>query len=309
MQPVEWNHRGPAGHPRRNYPVRNASSVSSANPPYGRDRHPHPIPRRKRDPRSTSTLTPSRTRQTSAAMPPSTSGTPPSARRSSLRSTGTPAEIPSRPSSAAGRSSPRNTRNANPVCLFVYRTADGYSQTGAYNLDAPGFVQTSSASALELPCSVSQLRRSAARRARNLLPAHPEQPGGSTFNGSAAVKRSRILPGRHLRRRPDGCKRDQHRLRRRSGQTRTFWPPMGSGAFASAGLEHAAYFRNVFYYDPGRARAGSAQPRTGFSQLLHPQPRRRSRLPGTKTFTSAVPAATPAPEDSSKFRKIRPPRC
>jgi hypothetical protein len=145
---------------------------------------------------------------------------------------------------------PQKYQNANPV-LFVYWTADGYSQTGAYNLDAPGFVQTSSAWALgaalpsfssdgqppvelEIYCQLIQnnwwiyLNGSAAVNALGYFPADIYAGGQMAANATSVDYGGEVV-------------------------NQTFWPPMGSGAFASAGLEHAAYFRNIFYYDPGRA--------------------------------------------------------
>jgi hypothetical protein len=144
---------------------------------------------------------------------------------------------------------PEKYGHALPV-LFIFWTADNYASTGAYNLDAPGFVQTNGAwtigGALS-PASTQggqQMEIEAAvylyngnwwlymggLAAENTIGYYPT----SIYNGGAmATKATSVLFG---------------------GETvcRTVsWPAMGSGANASAGWQQAAYQRNIFYFPPG----------------------------------------------------------
>jgi hypothetical protein len=144
---------------------------------------------------------------------------------------------------------PTHYGHAMPV-LFIYWTADNYVSTGAYNLDAAGFVQTNGSwtigGALS-PVSVQggqQMEIEAAYYLYNgnwwlylggLAPdnAIGYYPTSLYAGGQMATNASEILYG---------------------GETicrSVSWPPMGSGAFAAAGWQQAAYQRNIFYFPTG----------------------------------------------------------
>jgi hypothetical protein len=139
----------------------------------------------------------------------------------------------------------------NQPVLFIYWTADNYNTTGAYNLDGPGFVQTNPAwpiggalspvstdggTQYEIEVAVYlfngnwwlYLGGTAAANAVGYFPT-------SIYNGGAMANHaSDFLMG---------------------GETvctgAGTWPGMGSGAFANAGWQHAAFQRDIFYFPTG----------------------------------------------------------
>lgn len=144
---------------------------------------------------------------------------------------------------------PYFTRTTNAV-LFVYWTANGYNGTGCFNLDCGAFVQTSNIVVLGAP----------------------NWPGPSTwggqqvefevewefFNGNwwlahnADANFVGYYPGSIYQ----GGQMSQYATVVAFGGeafsqvgVATAWPPMGSGAFASAGASYAAYQRSIAYLD------------------------------------------------------------
>jgi hypothetical protein len=139
-------------------------------------------------------------------------------------------------------------------CLFIYWTADGYQNTGCYNLDCAAFVQTNPNWTLGGPISPvsvaggTQVELTVAYylyqgvwwlylgglAANNVVGYYPASLYG---NGPMASSATSIDFG---------------------GETvdNTAWPPMGSGAFASAGYQQAAYQRDIQYFPP----TGGIQP-------------------------------------------------
>jgi hypothetical protein len=136
--------------------------------------------------------------------------------------------------------------HAQPV-LFIFWTADNYVSTGAYNLDAPGFVQTNGKWTIggalspvsvqggdqnEIEVAIFLLSGNwwlymGGLAAENAVGYYPTSLYGS---GQLATNATEILFG---------------------GETVTSavsWPPMGSGALASAGYGQAAYQRNIYYF-------------------------------------------------------------
>jgi hypothetical protein len=139
--------------------------------------------------------------------------------------------------------------HAQPV-LFIYWTADNYASTGAYNLDAPGFVQTNGSwtiggalspvstqggQQMEVEVGIYLFNGNwwlylGGLDASNTVGYFPTS---IYVGGQMATNATAILFG---------------------GETvcsSVSWPPMGSGAFASAGWQQAAYQRNIFYFPTG----------------------------------------------------------
>ncbi|MGW1075655.1 neprosin family prolyl endopeptidase [Streptomyces sp. NPDC002537] len=131
-------------------------------------------------------------------------------------------------------------------CLFIYWTADGYQNTGCYNHDCSAFVQTNSAWAFGGtlgPVSVSG-------GAQYELEVAWYLSGGNWWlylGGTSASNAVGYYPGSLYGGGPlagHGTDIDY------GGEVvnNVAWPPMGSGAFASAGWQFAAYHRDVYYY-------------------------------------------------------------
>jgi len=137
--------------------------------------------------------------------------------------------------------------------LFIYWTADGYQNTGCYNLDCTAFVQTnpawvfggtlspvSSAGGaqyeLEMGYYLYQgnwwlyLGGTDASHAVGYYPASQYQGGQLASNATDIDYGGEVVDV-------------------------TAWPAMGSGDFANAGWQYAAYQRDIYYYPS----AGGAQ--------------------------------------------------
>jgi hypothetical protein len=135
----------------------------------------------------------------------------------------------------------------NNSVTFIYWTADDYSSTGCYNLDCAAFVQTNSNWPLGGAWSIYST------------------PGGTQYEfqlqwklyqgnwwlflqGNGTFDAVGYYPGSIYR----GGQLSQYATEiDYGGETvgTTSWPPMGSGAFASAGWQQAAYQRAIFYTD------------------------------------------------------------
>jgi hypothetical protein len=148
--------------------------------------------------------------------------------------------------------------NHNQPVLFIYWTADNYQHTGAYNLDAAGFVQTNPAWTIggaltpvstdggtqyEIQVTVYLFQGNwwlylGGITAADAVGYFPP----SIYNGGAMVNHASIFE----------C----------GGETvcsgAGTWPGMGSGAFASTGWQHAAYQRDIYVFPTsGGAQYGS----------------------------------------------------
>ena len=146
--------------------------------------------------------------------------------------------------------------NTAKPCLFIYWTADGYTNTGNYNLDRAAFVQTNHAWTLGgslSPVSTYNgpqyelefawylyhgnwwlyLRGTSAQQAIGYYPT-------SLFAGGQLAT----------------CALDIDY----GGETvgTTSWPPMGSGHFPAEGFGKAAFHRNIYYYPTTGGSANSS---------------------------------------------------
>lgn len=140
---------------------------------------------------------------------------------------------------------PQMYHNTKP-CLFIYWTADDYGSTGCYNLTCNAFVQTNKNWAIGgalSPWSVAggpqyeldvafylyagnwwlYLGGEAAANAVGYYPTSIYR-GGAMASYAAEIDYGGEVVGT------------------------TSWPPMGSGAFAATGWQHAAYQRQVHYF-------------------------------------------------------------
>jgi Neprosin len=138
--------------------------------------------------------------------------------------------------------------NTNPV-FFIYWTADDYQTTGCYNLSCSAFVQTNSSWAIGGAISPSS------------VPGGQQQEievsyfltGGNWWlyvGGGAASNAVGYYPASIYR---GGAMATQAASIDYGGEVvgTTSWPPMGSGAFANTGYQHAAYQRNITYFPTG----------------------------------------------------------
>jgi len=146
--------------------------------------------------------------------------------------------------------------NATSPVLFIYWTADNYQQTGCYNLERPGFVQTNNAWPLGGALStISTLGEQQYELEAAYLFAQGNWwlfiggtdasnaigyfPGSIYNNGVMATGAAEIDYGGEV-------------------VGTTSWPPMGSGAFAADGWQKAAYQRDIFYYPADGSAAMNA---------------------------------------------------
>ncbi|HEY0205440.1 MAG TPA: neprosin family prolyl endopeptidase [Acetobacteraceae bacterium] len=150
---------------------------------------------------------------------------------------------------------PQMYGNTKPV-FFIYWTADNYNKTGCYNLSCKAFVQTNSRWAIGgtlAPVSIPGGQQYEVQVAYFLsqgrwwlyvggeagADAIGYYPAAQYNNGALASKAAEIDFG---------------------GETvgTTSWPPMGSGAMANAGWQHAAYQRDIRFYPPGGGTANAS---------------------------------------------------
>ena len=132
--------------------------------------------------------------------------------------------------------------------LFTYWTADGYKSTGCYNLTCSAFVQTSSTFAPGMavgPISVSGGPQYSMELAYWLT-------GGRWwlyYNGTAGSNAIGYYPVTLY---SGGALASKATEIDFGGETvgTTSFPPMGSGAFANQGWQHAAYQRTIGYWPP-----------------------------------------------------------
>jgi hypothetical protein len=161
---------------------------------------------------------------------------------------------------------PAKYNDTRPV-LFIFFTYANYEQpdptdpskkipTGWYNLDAPGFRQTSNAYALGGALAPSSTRGGPQYEievAYYLYQGNWWLYVGGTDAGHALG----YYPGSVYR---GGAMTSGAASIDYGGETvgSTSWPPMGSGAFASEGWQQAAYQREIFYSLPGGGAANAS---------------------------------------------------
>jgi hypothetical protein len=139
--------------------------------------------------------------------------------------------------------------HALPV-LFIYWTADNYGSTGAYNLDAPGFVQTNSnwtiGGALS-PVSVQGGQQMEIEVAVYLDSGHWWlYLGGITAANAVGYYPTSLYSGGQM-----ASNATEILFGGETVTSAVSWPPMGSGAFAADGWQQAAYQRDIYYYPTG----------------------------------------------------------
>jgi hypothetical protein len=145
--------------------------------------------------------------------------------------------------------------NSKP-CFFIYWTADDYGSTGCYNLSCTAFVQTNSHWALGgalVPWSVSGGPQYEIDFAYYLYQGNWWlYAGGELAANTVGYYPTSVYRGGALTRQASEIDY--------GGETvgTTSWPPMGSGAFANAGWQRAAYQRQIHYFPTAGGRADAA---------------------------------------------------
>src|SRR3954454_2491561 len=140
---------------------------------------------------------------------------------------------------------PKMYKNTRPV-FFIYWTADNYKSLGCYNLTCPAFVQTNSTWAIGGAISPW----SVAGGVQKEIEVTFFLTGGNWWvyvGGGAAGNAIGYYPTSLYR---NGAMATQATGIDYGGETvgTTSWPPMGGGAFANQGWQHAAYQRDIRYF-------------------------------------------------------------
>lgn len=140
---------------------------------------------------------------------------------------------------------PQMYGNTKPV-FFIYWTADDYKSLGCYNLTCPAFVQTNRNWAIGGALSPW----STAGGAQKEIEVSFFLTGGNWWlyiGGGAAANAIGYYPTSLYR---NGAMATQATGIDYGGETvgTTSWPPMGGGAFANQGWQHAAYQRDIRYF-------------------------------------------------------------
>jgi hypothetical protein len=141
---------------------------------------------------------------------------------------------------------PQKYQTTKPV-LFIYWTADGYSQTGSYNLDDAGFVQTNHqwilGGALDTISVDSGQQYELGITWRLVGGNWYLYINGSDSNSAVGYYPTSLYAAGQMATNATDVDYGGEVV------NQTFWPPMGSGAFANTGNLHAAYHRDIYYFD------------------------------------------------------------
>lgn len=150
---------------------------------------------------------------------------------------------------------PQKYSTSKPV-FFIYWTADGYTNTGCYNLDCSAFVQTNNSWVIGGAMSTSSV--TGGTQYEILVSYY--LTGGNWWlyvGGGAASNAIGYYKGSQFGSGPMATRADSIDY---GGETVniTAFPPMGSGAFANAGWQKAAYQSAIEYFPTtgGVAAAG-----------------------------------------------------
>jgi hypothetical protein len=140
---------------------------------------------------------------------------------------------------------PGKYNTTNPA-LFIYWTADGYHNTGNYNLDKAAFVQTNHNFILGGAVGPNSVYGGA----QYALTMGAYLSGGKWWvyvGGTAGANAIGYYPASQYGTGPLATHASSVDY---GGEVVdvTAWPPMGSGAYANAGWQHAAYQRDIGYY-------------------------------------------------------------
>jgi hypothetical protein len=149
---------------------------------------------------------------------------------------------------------PAKYGHAQPV-LFIFWTADNYKTTGAYNLDKPGFVQTNSA--WTIGGALSPVSTKGGQQMEIGVTTYLYEGnwwiylGGTSASDALGYYPTSLYSGGQMASKALNVLFGGETVCKQAGP----WPDMGSGEFASAGWQQAAYQRNIYLYPP----SGGAQ--------------------------------------------------
>jgi hypothetical protein len=131
-------------------------------------------------------------------------------------------------------------------CLFIYWTADGYQNTGCYNLDCSAFVQTNKSWILGGTLSPVSTPNGP-QYELNIYYYLYKGNWWLYLGGGAASNAIGYYPASQYGTGPLASHATDIDFGGEVVDT-TAWPPMGSGAFASSGWQKAAYQRAIEYF-------------------------------------------------------------
>ena len=128
--------------------------------------------------------------------------------------------------------------------MFIYWTADGYATTGCYNLDCPGFVQTSEKGVLG--GAFSQYSVSGGAQYQVGL-------GYFYYSGNWWLTRDNVwigyFPGSLYNNGPMTSGKCEQIQFGTESVGNVVWPGEGSGNWSSSGYSYAAFQNGIYYVD------------------------------------------------------------
>ncbi|XP_073219596.1 protein neprosin-like [Cicer arietinum] len=138
--------------------------------------------------------------------------------------------------------------------LFIYWTSDAYQKTGCYNLQCPGFVQTSTTLALGAAISPNSIYNGQQFEIKLMILKDPTNGNwllkfGSNFNEEIGYWPSSLFT--HLNYKATTIQFGGEIMNRKSTGSHTS-TQMGSGHFAEEGFGKASYFKNLQVMDSNR---------------------------------------------------------